>query len=88
MSAKRSFAAPLGVCFLLLLPWIYIGSYCALVEREESASSIRVARPHNFWVYDPEYRTGGSAAEWIFAPIWFLDWRVFRPSYWEYPSID
>jgi hypothetical protein len=69
---------------LVALPLVYVGSYAALVERDDS-SVISVSMPNgarsNLVVPAPKYAVGGEGAAVIFEPVHFLDCKI-RPWHW------
>ena len=79
--AKRPSAILIVVGLLLLLPFLYVGSYLALVVRDRS---IRINTDHEV-EYDEAYRIGSSIARPVFWPLNGLD-RQVRHGYWGWPS--
>lgn len=78
MNGKRLtvLLAAIAVC----VPVLYIGTYAALVTRDE-------AFIEPFCPYSETYRLGGDAARLSFAPLNYVDRRI-RPVYWYERGLD
>jgi hypothetical protein len=76
MKQRRSNLMPVVITALVLCPALYVGSYFALVGRNELARDTDA-----YWV---KYRIGGYAAKSFFAPLHRVDRRI-RRDYWEPP---
>ncbi len=72
-SLRANFAPIVVAIFLLILPALYVGSYCALVCPK---------CPGLFGVPPCRYRYGGAAAERLFWPLEKIH-RQMRPDDWH-----
>jgi hypothetical protein len=84
---KRRSAVPIIVAILLLLPILYVGTYCALVQRVYFSATYN-GEEGIFVAAD--YRLGGSRigrAALVFWPLEQID-QTLRPGAWEHPSFQ
>lgn len=78
MDDKRAPTVWIVAALLLLLPMLYVGSYCLIVER----SIVQLWSGQQRLPRIATYRVGGSAAATVFAPLHWVDRRV-RREYWN-----
>jgi hypothetical protein len=76
MKDKRSIAAPIAIAVLLLLPLLYVGSYCAIVRRDAFIDADHTLR---------YYRFGRDRSRAVFWPLETLDRRI-QPEAWYDPQ--
>jgi hypothetical protein len=81
MEHKRSTAAPIAIAVLLLLPVLYVGSYLALLDPQESPdhSGLGVMRIRRYGILD------GNLIDNFYRPANWVDEKI-RPSYWNHES--
>jgi hypothetical protein len=78
---RAKLARRIGTSILIALglsPFLYVGSYYALVD--SLAICVSGIGP---WQIPPTYRVGGDTAKSLFAPIHEFD-RKIRPDHWQF----
>ncbi len=83
MAINRS-APPILAAILLLLPWLYVGSYLALVVPARGTIMRYVAGE---WNYVHPYRYGGAWSAALFRPLEKMD-RKLRAESWKKLAIQ
>ena len=79
---------PILAAILLLLPVLYVGSYCALVTPEGTPILIPLNSSGSFQEHFVSYRYGSDLAAILFWPLENMD-RKLRPAAWDsLPSQD
>jgi hypothetical protein len=82
MEDKRKVAAPVFVALILLMPFIYMGGYYALIRRSHIVS---LDDPFEVGEYSEYYEFGNPLAKILFHPMHLLDVKL-RPAYWTRPA--